>query len=386
MTVAHILPFYPGQEGLTSFCRGLGSACANGGGIDVPVITFRDRPSRFEETGGGPPVIKFPYRRRHPFDLPAEFLAALDSGALKLDGAVLHGTYSPQVFSLARALYNRKIPYIFMPHDPYVRMLRRHHAIRKFFYWHLCEKWVIEHAAAVQLLSAAHEGPLRELGCKVPVYTLANGCDPADLGRIGANPKIPGEGEDFTIQYLGRMDRNHKGLDLLIQGFAGFVSGLSNEEQVKLVLSGNDWEDRKYLESMAIDLKLGDRIQFTGRVKDHSVAVHSRADLSVLCSRFDGFGLTIVEAMLAARPVLVSSQAGIAEFVNDSEAGFVVEPTGLQIQKGLEEAWRRRGDLREMGRKGQQYVLENLTWEKVALRSKEIYADVFGAAKQASLD
>lgn len=375
--VAHILSYFPGQEGLTSFCRGLGSAFRSMEGVEVPIVTFRKKPTKSREASEGPLVLKYPHDKRHPFDLPKSFLDDLDDSSLILDGAVLHGTYNPQAFALAKALRKRGIPYIFMPHDPYVEKLRRHHAIRKFVYWHLCEKWVIANAAAVQLLSASHEAPLRELGCETPVHTLANGCDPGDLKKISPDARIPGEGKDFLIQYLGRMDRNHKGLDLLIRGYAGFLTKIPEDAKVCLVLSGNDWEDRGYLESLAGELGLGGRIRFTGRLEDHSVAVHSRADISVLCSRFDGFGLTIVEAMLAGRPVLVSSEAGIAEFVKEAEAGFVVEPDEFRIQEGLAMAWNQRGDLAAMGERGQRYVMENLTWEKVAHRSLSIYAKVF---------
>ena len=377
MRVAHILSYYPGQEGLTSFCRGLGTAFGDIEEIEVPIITFRSKPPKNPELEQGPLLVRFPHKNRHPFDLPRKFLTSLNSGEFRLDGAVLHGTYSPQVFALARVLHKRGIPYIFMPHDPYVEKLRKHHAIRKYVYWHLCEKWVIANAAAVQLLSASHESTLRELGCETPVYTLANGCNPGELRKIGPNVRVPGEAEDFVIQYLGRMDRNHKGLDLLIRGYAKFLEKTPDGSKVKLVLSGNDWEDRECLESLAGKLGLGDRIEFTGRLEDHSVVVHSRADISVLCSRFDGFGLTIVEAMLAGRPVLVSREAGIAEFVKEAEAGFVVEPDEFRIQEGLAMAWNQRGDLAAMGERGQRYVMENLTWEKVAHRSLSIYAKVF---------
>ena len=377
MRVAHILSYYPGQEGLTSFCRGLGTAFVGFEEIEVPVITFRSRPPKNLELEQGPLLVRFPHQNRHPFDIPRSFLSSLDSGELKLDGAVLHGTYSPQVFALAKALRKRGIPYIFMPHDPYVEKLRKHHAIRKYVYWHLCEKWVIANAAAVQLLSAAHEAPLRELGSKTPVHILANGCDPEDLKKMGPDARVPGEREDFVIQYLGRMDRNHKGLDLLIRGYAKFLGKIPDDSKVRLVLSGNDWEDRQFLETLAEELRLGDRIEFTGRLEDHSVAVHSRADMSALCSRFDGFGLTIVEAMLAGRPVLVSREAGIAEFVKEAEAGFVVEPNENKIQEGLFLAWTQRPELAAMGERGQKYVMENLTWEKVARRSLSIYAKVF---------
>jgi len=379
MKVAHILSYYPGQEGLTSFCRGLGTAFQRLEGIEVPIITFRAKPSKVTEEDGGPLVLKFPNRGRHPFDIPDAFIQALENGDLRLDGAVLHGAYSPQVFRLAMVLRKRGIPYLFMPHDPYVKSLRRHHAVRKFVYWHLCEKRVIKNAAAIQLLSASHERPLRELGCQTPVHTLANGCDPEDLKFIASDARVPGQSEDFVIQYLGRMDRNHKGLDLLIRGYGRFLKEIPGDSRVKLVLSGNDWEDRPFLEALADELGLGERVVFTGRVADHSVTVHSRADLSVLCSRFDGFGLTIVEALLAGRPVLVSSAAGVASYVEEAQAGLIVDPQEGSICEGLLLAWAKRGELAEMGRRGQRFVVENLTWEMIARRSVDIYSEVFRA-------
>ena len=375
--VAHILSYFPGQEGLTSFCRGLGKAFEEIDDIEVPIISFRGKPTR-SSGEKNPPLLKFPHQRKHPFDLPKSFLSALDSGDLVLDGAVLHGTYSPQVFSLAKVLNKRRIPYIFMPHDPYALDLKRHRAIRKFVYWHLCEKWVINHAAAVQLLSEKHESPLREMGVSAPVFTVANGCHPRDRNFIDADARVPGQSDDFVIQYLGRMDRNHKGLDLLIRGFAKFLSKLDHPQNKTLQLSGNDWVDRPFLEDLVSNLGISDRVRFTGRIPEHSVTVHSRADLSVLCSRFDGFGLTIVEAMVAGRPILVSRQAGVSSFVEQAKAGFLVEPQAESIAEGLLEAWRSRWALAAMGKRGQDFVCEHLTWKSVAQKSLETYRFVFG--------
>ena len=375
-TTAHILSYYPGREGLTSFCRGLGLAFEKEKNWSVPIISFRGKGSK-NVMEREPPVLKFPHFAKHPFQIPASFLVALDSGELQFNGAVLHGTFSPQVFALARALKKRKIPYIFMPHDPYVDELMKHHAVRKWVYWHLCEKWVIKNAEAIQLLSADHEVPLRRMGAKTPVFTIANGCNPEDLKYIEGVAKTPGSGDEFVIQYLGRMDRNHKGLDLLLEGYANFLAKAGFDQQIVLKLSGNDWVDRPFLENLAEKLEITDHVQFTGRLPDHSLAIHAQADLSVLTSRFDGFGLTIVEAMLASRPVLVSSRAGIAEFVSKSGGGFVADPTSDGISKGLLNAWERKRELRKLGQLGHDYVLSNLTWKSIALKSSEKYHEFF---------
>jgi len=173
------------------------------------------------------------------------------------------------------------------------------------------------------------------------------------------------------------MDRNHKGLDLLIEGFALFLKEFGKEVPVKLILSGNDWYDRGGLEKFADSLGLGEKVEFTGRLADHSIAIQSRADLCVLASRFDGFGLTLVEAMLAGRPVLVSSRAGIAEQVAKAGGGFVVEPNVKSISKGLGEAWNLKSELATMGQRAQDYVTNYLTWKDIAEQSAEAYRKYF---------
>lgn len=378
MKVAHFLSYYPGLDGLTSFCRGLGAAFREVEGFEVPIVSFRAKPVVNGEGERVPVVVKFPHRQRHPFDVPSSLLAAFDDGRLILDGAVLHGTFSPQVYSLARVFVKRGIPYIFMPHDPYVKALVQHRAVRKFAYWHLFEKWVIRHSSAVQLLSSSHEEPLRRRGCQTSVYVLGNGCDPRDLGKVADDARVPGREGDFVIQYLGRMDRNHKGLDLLIRGFSEFLKKIPAESAVRLVLSGNDWVDRPFLEALSRELHLGHKVVFTGRLPEHAVAIHSRADLSVLCSRFDGYGLTILEAMVAGRPVLVSKAAGVSTEVEKAGAGFVVDPQVEEIAKGLWAAWNARGQLEAMGRSGRSHVVEHLAWRRIAERSAKIYAEVFG--------
>ena len=99
----------------------------------------------------------------------------------------------------------------------------------------------------------------------------------------------------------------------------------------------------------------------------------AEADLVILASRFDGFGLCVVESMLAGRPVLVSSRAGVASHVAAAGAGWIVEPTVAALAGGLCAALRDRGRWAEFGRAGSRHVLEKLTWKQVARTTLETY-------------
>lgn len=308
--------------------------------------------------------------------LPKKLIRDLKSNKHQLDGIVFHGPYHPKVGMLRRHLNRLGIPYIFLPHDPYFPELTKHHAIRKFVFWHLFEKWTIRGAKAVQILAPEHEAPLRALGFTVPVEEIPNGCETEALSAMSERPHRPGSGERVRVQYMGRMDRNHKGLDLLILAFAEFVKE-NPDEKVDLVLTGNDWEDREELEKLAKNSGAGGRINFTGPRPEHSLAIHAEADLVILPSRFDGFGLTIVEAMLASRPVLVSSRAGAASHVQKAGGGWVFDPAVPEIKNALSEALRSRSKWAEMGEANHLYVSTQLTWKKTARMTIAMYRKYF---------
>lgn len=377
MRVAHFLPHYPGRDGSAAFCRGLSRAMNRVNPGACPILTLRAGPvvEHPDEE-----LLRYPWNgAANPFSLPKSLLDDLASNRHRLDGVALHGTYNPPMAALGRHLRKNGIPYLFVPHDPYVDALRTKNRWRKTIYWHVFEKKLIEGARAVQVLDASHEAPLRRLGCRVPTVVIPNGCELSMVDEIPADARVPGaDPDDLRMLYFGRMDRHHKGLDLLLEGFAaalkaepGALSG------VTLVMTGNDWTDRDELESLAAGLGLGQRVRFTGRRDEGAMRIVAEADLVVLPSRFDGFGLCIVEAMLAARPVIVSDQAGVAGHVKEAGGGWLTEPGRESIARALVQAVAARGDWENMGRINQQYVKSHLTWDQIAVRTSEVYREVF---------
>jgi glycosyltransferase involved in cell wall biosynthesis len=319
-------------------------------------------------------VLCYPKDDGSHFRLPRQLKEDILANVHGLDGLVLHGTYNPMTVAMKRLAVKAGIPYIFIPHDPYPPALRRHHALRKWVFWHLFERGLIEGAQAVQLLDSSHERHLRELGCTTPVEVIPNGCETQNLSRLPETAVVPGAGKAVRILYLGRMDRNHKGLDLLIEGFALWAgSAAADAGEVSLVMTGKDWEDRDELAELARRRGVGGQTVFTGELKEHSMEILGEADVVVLASRFDGFGLCIVEAMLAGRPVLVSREAGVASHVERAGAGWLIEPNAESIREGISLAIRQKEQWAEMGARGRQYVLGQLTWAHAAERSMEIY-------------
>jgi len=146
--------------------------------------------------------------------------------------------------------------------------------------------------------------------------------------------------DDFLILNVARMDRM-KSQDLLIKAFAKFNKKVKNG---KLMLIGNgsftssssglksnkgkEW--RNYLEKLAEELKIKDKIIFTGYLPTEKLySAYKRADLFVLPSIIEGFGLTVIEAWLYEKCAIVSNNAGVAELISEDVNGLTFHPQNI---------------------------------------------------------
>jgi glycosyltransferase involved in cell wall biosynthesis len=282
---------------------------------------------------------------------------------------VLNGIFMPSVSLLARYLHRRGIHYIAAPHDPFHPEIFHKRWYIKWPYWYLLERPMLRQASAIQVLDERHEEYLRKLDVDTPVIALPNGYMPVEAQR---NPTLPDPGETRLL-FLGRMDSHNKGLDLLLRAFAH----IATEGGMKLTLQGPDTGDRRSLEKQANSLVRKDQVSFENvDFTQPSSQVISGHHLFCLPSRFEGFGMAALEAMLAARPLLVTSIAGIASHVSQCDCGVVVASNVDSIQKGLLQLLARRNEWAEMGRRGREYALKNLCWDQIGERALQEYARI----------
>jgi glycosyltransferase involved in cell wall biosynthesis len=288
---------------------------------------------------------------------------------------ILNSIFHPSVFLLSRLFRKHGIPYIAAPHDPYHPSIFGGKAIKKKLYWYLCERPMLRRANAIQVLDRRHEAFLRDLGVTTPVIEVINGFAPSDVPDESALRFRNDDDDSPTkILFLGRLDRENKGLDLLIDAFAQL-----GRDDVRLTLQGPDRGDRASLQEQIARLNLADRVNildadYTAKSSDLAM----RHDVFVLPSRFEGFGLSALEAMLAARPVLISDVAGLAPHVKAANAGVVVAPSVDSIRTGLQELLSRRSEWRDLGTRARAYVLQHLAWQPIDVRAISEYQKIVG--------
>ena len=129
--------------------------------------------------------------------------------------------------------------------------------------------------------------------------------------------------EDRVILYVGRIEPL-KGIDILLRAIPMLEYG---QDLRVLVVGGNPGNDAELdrLKSMTVELGIEDTVTFTGSVPQSTLPTYySAADVFVLPSHSESFGLAPLEAMACGTPVVVSRVGGMKTFVNSGENGYLV--------------------------------------------------------------
>jgi glycosyltransferase involved in cell wall biosynthesis len=281
------------------------------------------------------------------------------------------------MFGMSRLLTRLGIDYMSLPYDPYSPDVFRGRRLAKAVYWHLFEARVLRGARLIQVMDGRHEAFLRQRRVATPVCVSPAGYGEQEVISEGGL-EWRSEGP-VRLFFLGRFDARNKGLDLLIEAFGDFAE----EYDAILTLQGADRGDRRALERLADQAAPPGRIEFRdpdfGR---NSSALTAEHDIHCTPSRFEGFGLAGLEAMLAGRVLLVSDVAGLAPHVAESDSGVVIAPTVEGILGGLRGLMARRASWREMGLRGRRHVLEHLHWDAIGVRTLAQYRSILGRERQ----
>jgi glycosyltransferase involved in cell wall biosynthesis len=153
--------------------------------------------------------------------------------------------------------------------------------------------------------------------------------------------------DDGTIRFacVGRLEPGAKSQDLLFQVLA---LPKWRVRPVTLSLFGKGpWEI--CLRCLAEMEGIGDRVNFAGHVENIEEVWRTHHAL-VLPSRYEGLPLSMLEAMLCGRPVIVTDVAGNREPLEDNVTGFVAEsPSVRHLDEAMERAWQRRQEWQTIG-------------------------------------
>jgi glycogen(starch) synthase len=180
--------------------------------------------------------------------------------------------------------------------------------------------------------------------------------------------------EEKIVLYVGRLVYE-KGIHILINA----VPKVMEKVNAKFIIVGSGYMKEQLL-NIVRSMRLEHKVLFMGFVDDETLLKLQRcADVSVVPSLFEPFGIVALEAMAAKSPVVVSDTGGLSEIVDHDVTGFKAYPNNPDslawgIIKILQDE-PYRNLIRENAYKK---VEEKYDWEKIAQQTKQIYEGVLG--------
>ncbi len=185
-------------------------------------------------------------------------------------------------------------------------------------------KFFLKFVDKLVFISKENQEQAKNLKLSQENHIIYNGLEPKDIGMLGhheaqaqlssvANPKLHLNWIDsFSIGSVGRLSYQ-KNYDFLINIFPKILRIIPN---AKLIIIG-EGEDRAKLEGVIKTKKLEKSIFLTGNIINTAKYLPA-FDLFILPSRYEGLPLTLIEALFAGLPMLVTKVGGNAEILNDS--------------------------------------------------------------------
>jgi len=190
----------------------------------------------------------------------------------------------------------------------------------------LCDQIVLPTQKEKEHLVRYYHAPVDKIRI-IPCGVNLDRFKPQD--KISARRQLALSMDDPIVLYVGRF-ASIKGLDRLLKSF----SYLTRPSLPRLVMVGGDGEHShmlRQLKSKAKALHIENRVMFAGRVDQETLPqYYSAADVLVVPSYYESFGLVALEALACGTPVVTSSVGEMEDIVKDGVTGYVAKDTDPQ--------------------------------------------------------
>lgn len=334
-------------------------------GHDVTVATSMEPGTASEETRDGYRVRRFEMRRVGKFRFPpAEYKELVLSG--EHDLVHMHGQRIWSSDHLYPQLRRARSPIVFTAHG-FAQWHRDRVPVVDWLYYHQVLPRALRHTSCVTALTEQERDDLVGFGVAADkIVRIGDGYEPDEFRALpsGFRKRHGFAADERLLLYAGGFYAN-KRVDRLVEAAAGLDATL-------VVLGADADGTRARIEAQARARNA--RLRALGRVpREDVLSAYREADVFVLGSDFEGYGLVLLEAMAAGLP-FVSTPCGAAPELAATGAGLLAADAGAMrdalLGLLLDDAKRR-----EMGQRGRE-AAPRYTWDSVADQYLDLFAEV----------
>lgn len=244
------------------------------------------------------------------------------------------------------------------------------------------EKECLETADTIIATSPQEEEHMRSLVSKkgnITVIPCGTNIDCfGSVDRAEGRAKIGVSPETKLVIYAGRFDER-KGIETLVRAIA--KNEVKRHENLKLMIVGGstpgetDGIEKNRIASIVKELNIEDITEFVGRVQHEDLAYYyAAADVCVVPSHYEPFGLVAIEAMASRTPVIASNVGGLKFSVADGKTGLLVPPQDeIAFAKAIDSILSDEQWHQELATNARNRVEAKFSWDGVANQLDQQY-------------
>jgi glycosyltransferase involved in cell wall biosynthesis len=284
---------------------------------------------------------------------------------------VIHdnGLWMPHNHWIAKAATAARIARVVSSRGMLEPWALRHKPFKKGIAWRLYQERDLNSAARIHATSTTEAANIESLDLHVRTSVIPNGVDVPVVLRESARTETPSH---RIALFLGRI-YPVKGLPMLVRAWEatrppGWILKIAGPDE-----AGHQEE----VESIIRSCRLQEAIKFVGPADAEAKArLFREAELFILPTHSESFGMAIAESLAHAVPVLTTTSAPWP-VLEKRNYGWRTPPTIDGLKEGLLRATQANaGDLREMGNRGRAFVELELNWRMVGTHFCELYSEV----------
>lgn len=308
-------------------------------------------------------IRKFPHRSL--IGTYRSLLKVLKENEDQIDIFSIHSVFIPANILFAKVIKRLGFKYILTPHGGYNINILKRRPLKKFLFYHIFEKQLINQADGIVCVSNRELKDISHLNSRKKPAVINNSISDKE---IVVNKKE----RSGTILYLGRFDIYHKGLDILLKIFS-VIERLDPQLSLKLYGEGPDLNK---LHKLRQKLKLNRCSIHPPVFGEEKAGIISDASIYIQASRWEAFGIPIFESMLSLTPVVVSGHCYVSDLIRSNDFGLILHSDPETAARQIIDYFRDETHKRQACRRAQQFVRNQLSPSVISEETIKYYTEV----------
>lgn len=374
MKVLHVVPGLTESSGPTQAVRSLALAQTRLG-CDVTIATTSGRgtdhdPDKFPDVR----VVAFPTMILKHWAYSPGLRFWLDQNVPHFDHVHIHSLWLYPGLAASWSCRKFGVPYWVRPAGSLEKWSLAHKSWKKSVYYHLIERRILQGGAAIHAVSAQEAESVGALGLSAEVTCIPNGTDiPGELTRehlVTFRAKCGLPESTKVVLYIGRFHAV-KGLDVLAAAMKELRASTPSATLLLVGPINNDYATN--IRKLYEQLGLMESTRFLGELRgEEKEAALRTADVLVLPSRSENFGMVVVEALAHGLPVVTTKNTPWQD-LETWGAGVWCDLTPQALSCALQKVLESSESAAEMGKRGRDLVAAKYSWDSIAREMREAY-------------